>query len=272
MDSLTPSIFPPTNAPPPATNANTSAAASSATPITLNVGGTPFVVLRDTLSSSLFFQGLLSGRWEHNRLADGSYFVDWEPEVFRHVLKYLRTGHLPSCWKGLQHGFDYEFAEELREAAEFFGVEELREWLQEKRFLEKVRVEISIERCRGAVRSTYGNGNVPDCHVQWVSKNVGPCPKGQNWHNEHIAKCRQQCGNASAAPMDHQMDPLVLVIKKKVVYRENIPDDENDERESYMAQHLGRRVQNPSILSWRRELLQGRPSQRLPSQIVPAPP
>ncbi|KAK7529902.1 uncharacterized protein J3D65DRAFT_672291 [Phyllosticta citribraziliensis] len=236
MDTSTPSMFPPTNAPQPATNASTSAAASSsATPITLNVGGTPFVVLRDTLSSSLFFQGLLSGRWEHNRLADGSYFVDWEPEVFRHVLKYLRTGHLPSCWKGLQHGFDYEFADELREAAEFFGVEELREWLQRKKFLEKVEVRINTESYKSGCLGlkTYGYGIIPECHVQLVSKNGGPCPKAQDWYNEHIAKCRQQSGNTSAAPMNHQMDTLVLVIKKRVVYHENILDDENDQRESY---------------------------------------
>lgn len=40
------------------------------------------------------FAALLSGRWDHER-ADGSFFIDADPELFEHVLRYLRHSVLP---------------------------------------------------------------------------------------------------------------------------------------------------------------------------------
>jgi hypothetical protein len=63
--------------------------------ITLQVGERRFTTTRETLvAESSFFASLLSGRWD-NAQEDGSYFIDADPDLFKHVLHYLRRGILP---------------------------------------------------------------------------------------------------------------------------------------------------------------------------------
>ena len=73
--------------------------------ILLNVSGTPFTTTIGTLTSrSDFFAALLSGRWpiplspsnpsETNPLPN-SLFVDADPTLFAHLLRYLRRGVFP---------------------------------------------------------------------------------------------------------------------------------------------------------------------------------
>lgn len=95
----------------------TSAPASSAEIIRLNVGGRRFHTTRQTLLASPashspnFFHGLLSGRVGTALDDTGAYFIDRDPEHFPHVLNYLRTG----SWRGGTR-------DALDEAA-FYGVE-----------------------------------------------------------------------------------------------------------------------------------------------------
>ncbi|KAK3681061.1 hypothetical protein B0T22DRAFT_485630 [Podospora appendiculata] len=60
--------------------------------IRLQVGERHFTTTKDTLAEgSAFFAALLSSRWD-NALDDGSYFIDADPALFEHILRYLRRG------------------------------------------------------------------------------------------------------------------------------------------------------------------------------------
>ncbi|KAL2043480.1 hypothetical protein N7G274_003787 [Stereocaulon virgatum] len=85
--------------------------------INLQVGERCFTTLASTLSEgSSFFASLLSGRWEDSQSADGSFFIDADPDLFAHILRYLRRGVLPVVYeKG--HGFDHAFYKALQEEA-----------------------------------------------------------------------------------------------------------------------------------------------------------
>eukprot|EP01006_Ploeotia_vitrea_P031412 TRINITY_DN63734_c1_g2_i1.p1 TRINITY_DN63734_c1_g2~~TRINITY_DN63734_c1_g2_i1.p1 ORF type:complete len:531 (-),score=43.05 TRINITY_DN63734_c1_g2_i1:115-1707(-) len=68
---------------------------SSSSIIQLNVGGTRFATSADTLCNEpdSFFHGMVSsGAWQAD-MGD-CYFVDRDPEFFRHILDYLRDGRL----------------------------------------------------------------------------------------------------------------------------------------------------------------------------------
>src|SRR3954471_305451 len=87
--------------------------------ITLQVGERRFVTTRETLTAeSRFFASLLSGRWG-NALADGSYFIDADPSLFEHILRYLRRRVLPLFYDKAK-GHDYALYLALLEEAKYF--------------------------------------------------------------------------------------------------------------------------------------------------------
>ncbi len=74
--------------------------------ITLQVGERQFITMAETMTQeSAFFAALLSERWD-NADADGSYFIDADPDLFEHILRYLRRGVFPIFYdnvKGHNH-------------------------------------------------------------------------------------------------------------------------------------------------------------------------
>jgi hypothetical protein len=89
------------------------------TPIHLQVGGRRFTTTKETLTEeSAFFSSLLSGRWE-NALEDGSYFIDADPVLFEHILRYLRRGVFPLFFDTAKGHDPYLYLALLEEARYF---------------------------------------------------------------------------------------------------------------------------------------------------------
>ncbi|KAL3465583.1 hypothetical protein BJX64DRAFT_285515 [Aspergillus heterothallicus] len=64
--------------------------------VELQVGDRRFTALRSTLVlENTYFASLLSGRWKTSAREDGSYFIDADPDLFVHILRYLRRGLYP---------------------------------------------------------------------------------------------------------------------------------------------------------------------------------
>ncbi|KAK8217963.1 hypothetical protein IWZ01DRAFT_537631 [Phyllosticta capitalensis] len=115
-------------------------------PITLQVCTRRFVTTRDTLrSGSSYFDALLSSRWAHNAQSDGSFFVDADPDLFAHILRFLRRGVYPVFFD-VEKGHDYALYTALHEEARFFGIDNLFKWLEGKRYMKVVKVQASVER------------------------------------------------------------------------------------------------------------------------------
>eukprot|EP01089_Gocevia_fonbrunei_P005932 TRINITY_DN1642_c0_g1_i1.p1 TRINITY_DN1642_c0_g1~~TRINITY_DN1642_c0_g1_i1.p1 ORF type:complete len:348 (+),score=67.93 TRINITY_DN1642_c0_g1_i1:92-1135(+) len=66
------------------------------TKIKLDVGGRIFATSLTTLTSQpgSYFEAMFSGRWQAKMSDDGTYFIDRDPAVFRHIMNFLRTGGL----------------------------------------------------------------------------------------------------------------------------------------------------------------------------------
>ena len=93
---------------------------------------------------SSFFASLLSDRWQDSRSDDGLYSIDADPDLFAHILCYLRRGVLPLVYQKTQ-GFDSAFYQTLQEEALYLGVEPLHKWIKEKGYLQAVTIQCSVE-------------------------------------------------------------------------------------------------------------------------------
>jgi len=96
-------------------------------PIVLNVGGTYFPTTLATLRSKngTFFEKTFRNASTTSCSADGTFFIDRNPENFEYNLKYLRRGDL------LVEGSDTDLRSQLLEDAEFFEFpEELKGYLR----------------------------------------------------------------------------------------------------------------------------------------------
>lgn len=118
------------------------------------VDGNPLIILRldeklfyttkDTLvQESGYFAALFSGRWPDSS-KDGVLTLDADADVFKHIMRFFRSGVLPVFYDGLK-GFDHQLYSLLLEQAEFFLIDRLRDWILEKRYLQAVKLVRSVK-------------------------------------------------------------------------------------------------------------------------------
>ncbi|KAK8217961.1 hypothetical protein IWZ01DRAFT_478613 [Phyllosticta capitalensis] len=199
-------------------------------PLTLNVGGMKYVTTPTTLRGSRFFDNILSSDyWDASLQDDGSLFVDYDSEIFKHVLKYLRTGRLPSCFLGLDHGYDHEFAGDLKDAAKHFGIDRLHEWLDKKQYLEAVKVMTTTTefQLKDFATSLYPGDESVQHHVSWVAKDVPVCPRGIPVHVEgSVFACGVECRKAAeengGVASKQVIAPAIVVVRKKAVFNDKL--------------------------------------------------
>ncbi|KAG6272799.1 hypothetical protein E4U47_002335 [Claviceps purpurea] len=110
---------------------------ASHTRIKLLVGERTFITTRDTLiRESPFFRRNFSGPWAEPP-QDGIYFVDADPALFEHILRYLRQSVFPLFYRqSIGHNLGLYAA--LRKEAEFFQIQRLQTWLSQGRYLDAV--------------------------------------------------------------------------------------------------------------------------------------
>ncbi|KAI9773729.1 MAG: hypothetical protein M1839_002027 [Geoglossum umbratile] len=99
--------------------------------VIIQVGDRRFTTTERTMiEESPFFESLLSERWDSAQ-ADGSYFIDADPGLFEHILRYLRRAVLPVFYDKLK-GHDHALYLALLEEAKYFQIARLAKWLEEK--------------------------------------------------------------------------------------------------------------------------------------------
>lgn len=172
-------------------------------PIRLQVGERIFTTTKDTLvSGSAFFAALFSGRW-NNSLPDGSWFIDADPALFEHILRYLRRGVFPLFFD-IKSGHDHHRYLSLLEEARYFQISRLEQWLIRKRYLDAVRVETTLSQKWFGQEESFSfpyvmpAGATRECHLHVGTKNVYLCPRGIEHHRGSPGSCGRQCENARA--------------------------------------------------------------------------
>ncbi|KAI1343111.1 hypothetical protein F5Y15DRAFT_277563 [Xylariaceae sp. FL0016] len=218
------------------------AATSAASPplgeakkILLDVGGRKFVTTSDTLGHSTFFLGLLSGRMEHAKQLDGSYFIDADPVRFVDILAFLRRGTMPLYWT-VESGHDYARYHRLLDEARFFGLPELENWLASQAYHKAVayHTQVVTKEVPAAALNAGGNEmgllsqgrelsfldpSKPEVHVKWVDDNGYLCCSGIKRHRDHPEFCDQNCFKHREEidiPWERRQKAQVTVVSTKV--------------------------------------------------------
>jgi len=99
----------------------------------LDIGGRMFKVARNTLESeSGLFRSQLSSLFTWTPEPDGSYFLDADPDLFEHLLRYMRRPEVFPLFYSVMNGFDYDLYNRLQAEALYFQIKKLYEWIEAK--------------------------------------------------------------------------------------------------------------------------------------------
>ena len=174
---------------------------TAGTQITLQVGGRRFVTTGETLSrESGFFSTLLSGHWDHIQ-ADGSFLIDADPQLFEHILRYLRRGVLPVFYDNSK-GHDHALYLALMEEAKYFQISRLVQWIESRRFLDAVKIVWSakeLDGAAGSVTETTRTDTEVEYHSAWRTQKTYTCPRGIPVHQGDPSACGRLCKNAQSS-------------------------------------------------------------------------
>ncbi|KAL0938703.1 uncharacterized protein CTRU02_205313 [Colletotrichum truncatum] len=108
--------------------------------VVLEVGGRRFVSSIDVLERSPYFKHLFSVPFlEWYR--DGILHIDNDPDLFGHILRYLRTGSYPFFWDAC-NGFDYAMYAMVLQQARYYLLPKLEAWIINKKYLNVVQTEV----------------------------------------------------------------------------------------------------------------------------------
>ncbi|KAI5922422.1 hypothetical protein F4810DRAFT_721026 [Camillea tinctor] len=187
--------------------------------ITLDVGGREFKASRKTLvGESLYFQGRLIN-------FAASIFIDRNPQLFEHILEFLRTQTPPLFFDTTTLTFDYVKYAALLGEARFFGVHKLESWISSKEYLQAVKIQKSIsvvsDLSPELLSSLSDHNTRVDISTGWGIKKVPVCPTAKPSHHGKPEKCGDQCRKmryrqGGVMMFDDEAVPTGVIIKTKV--------------------------------------------------------
>jgi hypothetical protein len=168
--------------------------------MTLNIGGRKFQTQQSTLrSSSGLFRRQLSENYSWRAQADGSYFMDADPDLFAHLLRFMRRPAVFPLFYTKANGFDYDLYNRLEVEAEYFQIDELCDWIREKKYLKAVVTQTHSARVHPL--GDVALKNVPihhdeDRYVVPRTRKVYLCPRDIFVHRGDRNKCGAACRKA----------------------------------------------------------------------------
>lgn len=165
---------------------------------------------------------MISQRWSSHRHTDGSYFIDADPEIFNHILRFLRHGVYPLCYS-IDKGHNYALYAAVHAQAQYFLITNLSEWLSKQRYLQVVKIESSAEVLENEFRlaGATGSDTLVQYHPSWRVKSKYVCPRSISAHYDNPRGCGRACRTALGDGEDKYEEVPVLstlVVKEKVVF------------------------------------------------------
>ncbi|KAF6841474.1 hypothetical protein CPLU01_00605 [Colletotrichum plurivorum] len=108
--------------------------------VVLEVGGRRYTSSIDVLSRSPYFQHMFAIPFlEWYR--DGVLHIDNDPDLFAHILRYLRTGSYPLFWNA-RTGFDYPLYAMVMQQAQYYLLPQLEAWIADGKYVDVVEQKV----------------------------------------------------------------------------------------------------------------------------------
>ena len=196
--------------------------------ITLDVGGRLFKACTDILiDESGLFQRQLSDRFTWTPQADGSYFLDANPELFEHLLQFMRRpSKFPLFWSK-DRGFDYDMYRRLQDEAEYFQVDALYQWLKDKKYLKTVSIcvhPLAIVETGDYVPRKWLDGNFSESrHFVTKNRQAYVCPREMPEHRGAPGRCGKACHKAQGDDEDkYEAEDYteMITVREEVVFNQ----------------------------------------------------
>ena len=111
----------------------------------------------------------------------------------------MRSLWYPLFWSKTS-GFDYALYAKVLQQAEYFQVEDLREWIYNECFLQAVKVHTSTKTHSKVGSSELFPGNMctanqqEEFHTSWRIEKEYPCPRNIEIHRGNRLDCVRHCG------------------------------------------------------------------------------
>jgi hypothetical protein len=166
--------------------------------IKLNIGGRIFVTTRNTLcAESGLFRRQLSGDFTWKPEADGSYFLDADPDLFEHLLRFMRRPEVFPLFYTNAAGLDYDLYNRLETEALYFQINTLYDWLKGKKYLLALVATIHAPKVHdfGSGQKTYpasAHGSEYHSLTPRVRKTY-LCPRRIPVHRGNRSRCGAAC-------------------------------------------------------------------------------
>ncbi|KAI2624534.1 hypothetical protein GGS26DRAFT_593148 [Hypomontagnella submonticulosa] len=168
------------------------------TPICFRVGERHFIALHDTLiRQSEYF----AARYPNKQDYYDTVFIDTDPNIFEHIINFLRTGIYPLFFDVSTQTFDHAKYFPLLAESQRFGIKKLVDWIANKKYLSAVRITKSVivldDISSGHLQDYLNQGSPADGQVEvstsWTMKNFYLCPRGIRLHNGDRSRCGRNC-------------------------------------------------------------------------------
>ncbi|CAH0049745.1 unnamed protein product [Clonostachys solani] len=180
-------------------------------PIVLQIGEKKFYTTRQTIAESSVLSSLVNLR---DPDPEKPFFVDADPALFEHILRYLRTGIFP-LFHDVERGHDMPLYHALQHQAEFYQIERLANWILARAYLDAVSTKTSP-------RSVTLHGEQQLAHLDEMVRAAGrtfkilkideskarvfQCPN-RNWRHDGL---RSVCFNSRCLPTHRGSVPLTV--------------------------------------------------------------
>ncbi|KAJ4311191.1 hypothetical protein N0V94_008066 [Neodidymelliopsis sp. IMI 364377] len=195
--------------------------------ITLNVGGRKFMVSTDTLiAESGLFRHQLSDRFAWTPQPDGSYFLDADPDLFDHLLRFMRRPSIFPLFYSKAEGFDYDLYHRLEVEAEYFQMHTLHAWLEARSYENAVHVRTRCSEVHD-VNSVPEEDKSVNSASDWQiiplvkTRSVYVCPRNIHCHRGNSERCGHACSRTQGSePSKYENECYVeaFSVKKEIVF------------------------------------------------------
>ncbi|KAI4168252.1 MAG: hypothetical protein LQ343_006539 [Gyalolechia ehrenbergii] len=194
--------------------------------VILQVGEQQFHTSKATLEGSEMLNAMVSDRWKSGEQSDNTFFLDADPEVFKHILRFLRHGVYPICYD-MASGHDYGLYIAIYKLADFLWVPKLAGWLRDQRYLQALKTMTSARiKDDEDDLSAINDSNIKiQYHPTWRTVKRYVCPRGLSVHYDNPQACGKACRAAQGnAENEYEDCPVLstLCVTERVLFDQNL--------------------------------------------------
>ncbi|KAF2708983.1 hypothetical protein K504DRAFT_335722, partial [Pleomassaria siparia CBS 279.74] len=196
-------------------------------PITLDVGGRTFRASKATLQDSTWLSNYFE-RWLPGHTHGDTLFLDHDPDLFAHILRYLRRQEVFPLFWSKDHGFDYDLYNRLEVEAQHLGVHALETWIKEKKYLEAVVVQRSapvVQSLSSMKEDREDQDKEYERYTVRQKKLVYLCPRDIPVHRGRKEACGLACTKAQqGTPIQYEEEESLdlITVVKTVVFDKSV--------------------------------------------------